>query len=187
MKTTSMRWPLVVHSRPFVVMAALLCGLLTPAPGAGPIAAQAKKQATRPAPITPPSWFEKVPVDEKNVVARGRAEAKDQQLAIDRAVLAARGDIAGVLEGRWKELTVDVRREGFSTAEPAWEPFTLKKSTIKKQRAFRRGKTWTAFVLVSIPKTSIPALLLERARGNQGWYSTVKESRAIRKLDTPSR
>jgi hypothetical protein len=132
----------------------------------------------------PPKWFQVIPQDSLNLVARGQAQSKDQQVAVDKAVAAARDSIVFATEGPWKELVRGIREEGIVAEEPVRGAVTLHGSKIKEQKVSKKKKTWTAFVLVSLPKSSIPSLLLERARSDPQWYALVKETRAVQDLET---
>ena len=63
----------------------------------------------------------------------------------------------------------------------------LLSSKTTKQKAVKSKKVWTAFVLVSFPKSSVPPLLLDRVRQNEQWYSQVKDSKSVRELESAVR
>ena len=148
--------------------------------------AQSEKAKKQSAPSKPPKWFEVIPEDQENLVARGRAESKDQQVALDKAVMAARDSIVLATEDPWNELVRAIRAEGIQAAEPARGAVTLHGSKIASQKISKRKKVWTAFVLVSLPKSSIPSLLLERVRSDSAWYALVKDTKAVQALETPA-
>lgn len=148
--------------------------------------AQADKAKKQTSSVKPPKWFAVIPPDQQNLVARGRAESKDQQVALDKAVMAARDSIVLATEVPWKELVRAIRAEGIHAAEPARGAVTLHGSKIESQKISKRKKVWTAFVLVSLPKSSIPPLLLERVRSDSVWYALVKDTKAVQALETPA-
>jgi len=145
---------------------------------------KAKKPAST---VKAPKWFEVIPKSDQNLVARGRADSKDQQIAVDKAVMAARDSIVFAIETPWKELVRRIREEGITAEEPERGAVTLHGSKIKEQKVSKKKKTWTAFVLVSLPKSSVPSLLLERARSDSQWYTLVKETKAVQDLETSVR
>lgn len=148
--------------------------------------AQSGKAKKPTATVKPPKWFEVIPQDQQNLVARGRAESKDQQVAVDKAVMAARDSIVFATEDPWRELVQAIRAEGIKAQEPPRGAVTLHGSKIEAQKISKRRKVWTAFVLVSLPKSSIPSLLLERVRSDSVWYALVKDTKAVQGLETPS-
>jgi len=148
--------------------------------------AQSEKAKKQTSSVKPPKWFEVVPEDQENLVARGRAESKDPQVALDKAVMAARDSVVLATEDPWKELVQAIRAEGIEAAEPARGAVTLHGSKIESQKTSKRKKVWTAFVLVSLPKSSIPSLLLERVRSDSVWYALVKDTKAVQALETPA-
>ena len=147
--------------------------------------AQSEKAKKQTAPVKPPKWFEVIPQDPQNLVARGRADSKDQQVALDMAVMAARDSLVLATEDPWRELVQAIRAEGIKAAEPPRGAVTLHGSKIESQKTSKRKKVWTAFVLVSLPKSSIPSLLLERVRSDSVWYALVKDTKAVQALETP--
>jgi hypothetical protein len=173
-----------LHTRSsvFLLLLSLIC---VTAPFA--LFAQTTKSAKPTSAVVPPKWYTNIPKDSVNLVTRGKGEAKDQQLAIDRAALAAREEIVAVIEKRWKELLQAIKNEGIVANEPQVESITLKGSKTTKQKAVKSKKVWTAFVLVSFPKSSVPPLLLDRVRQNEQWYSQVKNSKSVRELESAVR
>ncbi len=147
---------------------------------------QTRKGTKRTPPLVSPRWYDTLPSDASNLFARGRAESKDQQLAIDKAVMAAREEIALRCEEQWTTLLVSIRTEDASlpAADSGWGPVTLTKTRIRQQKAVRKGKTWTAFVIVSLPRSSLHSLLLERLHRDDRWYSQVKNSRAVLRFES---
>ncbi len=149
--------------------------------------AQSGKTKKSTSSVKPPKWFEVIPQDSLNLVTRGRAQSKDQQVAVDKAVAAARDSIVFATEVPWKELVRGIREEGITAEEPARGAVTLHGSKIKEQKVSKKKKTWTAFVLVSLPRSSIPSLLLERVQSDSQWYAQVRQTRAVQELEARSR
>jgi hypothetical protein len=173
-----------VHHILFLILV-FLAATCTVAPTG--LLAQSGKTKKSTSSVKPPKWFEVIPQDSLNLVARGRAQSKDQQVAVDKAVAAARDSMVFATEGPWKELVRGIREEGITAEEPARGAVTLHGSKIEEQKVSKRKKTWTAFVLVSLPNSSIPALLLERARSDSQWFDLVKDTRAVQELEARSR
>jgi hypothetical protein len=167
-----------------VIRTLLVVAICVALPSAVP--GQVSRTAGRAAPVTPPKWYPNPPTDSASLVARGQAKANDQQLAIDRAVLVARTDIALALQSRWKRLIQEIRAEGITASEPAWDPFVIKDCKTLKQQAVKRRKIWTAFVLVTLPTSSVSPLLMEKAQSDSRWYQLVRNTRAIARLSASS-
>jgi hypothetical protein len=148
--------------------------------------AQSAKTRKSTSSAKPPKWFAVIPQDSLNLLARGRAQSKDQQVAVDKAVAAARDSIVFATEGSWKELVREIRKEGITAEEPVRGAVTLRGSKIKEQKVSKRKKTWTAFVLVSLPRSSIPSLLLERVQSDSQWYALVRETKTVQELEARS-
>jgi hypothetical protein len=144
---------------------------------------QTARTSNRTSRITAPEWYLKVPADDSSLVSRGKADSKDQQVAVDKAATAARSRLADRIERRWKELLLAVQKEG--VAPPAWtvESVTLQGSTITMQKTYKRGRVWTAFVLVCLPKSSVRSVLVQRLHRDADWYSMVKDTKAVRAFE----
>jgi hypothetical protein len=133
--------------------------------------------------IKAPEWYLKVPSDDSSLVARGRADSKDQQVAVDKAATAARSGLADTLERRWKDLLLAIQKEG--AGPPAWtgDSVTLEGSTITTQKTYKRGRIWTAFVLVRLPESSVRSVLVQRLHRDADWYSMVKDTKPVRAFE----
>jgi hypothetical protein len=166
----------------FAVFLVANCTVVTPN-----LFAQSGKTKKPASTAKPPQWFQVIPQDEQNLLARGRGESKDQQVAVDKAVMAARDSIVFATDDFWNKLVHAIRTEGITSHEPARGAVTLHGSKIAEQKVSRQKKIWTAFVLVSLPKSSIPPLLLERVRSDSQWYVLVRDTRAVQDLETRSR
>ena len=133
-------------------------------------------RATR---VHPPEWFTNIPPDENRIVARGRGESRDEQIAVDKAVAAARSNLADTVDFRWQELVRATRHEVPDTTGATGGPVTLTGSTLSSQKTVRRGATWYAFVLVGLSKSSLREAVLERLHRDDRWYAKVKDTRAV--------
>jgi hypothetical protein len=91
---------------------------------------QTGKQMNRPSRVKAPEWYDKVPADDSTLVVRGRADLKDQQVAVDKAVATARSGLAATIDRRWKELLQAIQKEGLIAPERTEESVTLEGSTM---------------------------------------------------------
>lgn len=162
----------------FVVLIALVLGIS--------LASEAwSAQACRKTPsVKEPAWYVTPPKDKGNLISRGKAEASDMQLAIDEAVLAARGEFALKVESSWQELLDSLRKEMPNCGAPLQmsTEVALAGTKIRRQKAMKRGKIYAAYVLVSWPKASLAAALLARAQEDAEWYDEVKGTMVVRGL-----
>ena len=144
---------------------------------------QTGKPMNRPSRVKAPEWYDKVPADDSTLVVRGRADLKDQQVAVDKAVATARSGLAATIDRRWKELLQEIQKEGLIAPERIEESVTLEGSTMIMQKTSKRGRIWTAFVLVALPKSSVRTVLAERLHRDAEWYSKVKDTKAVRAFE----
>jgi hypothetical protein len=160
-----------------------ICGLMIGIEDAQ-VFAQSLKQTNRSGSITAPDWYDKVPPDSANLVARGKARSNDQQVAIDKAVAFARASLAKSIERKWADLLKAIQKESASRWQGKGESVTLIGSVPKMQKTVKRGRYYTAFVLVALPLESVHASLEQRLRSDMQWYSTVKDTKAVREFET---
>jgi hypothetical protein len=140
--------------------------------------AQSTKKPPR---IKEPAWFVALPKDKGNLMACGKAEARDMQLAIDKAVVAARGALASQVESSWQKFLEALRKEMPNCGTPILgsTEVALANTKIRQQKTVKRKKIYTAFVLVSWPNASLDAALLARAQEDAEWYGRVKGTKAV--------
>ena len=59
---------------------------------------------------------------------------------------------------------------------------TLTGTKIREQKTVKKGKKYTAFILISWPNASFDAAVLARAKEDAVWYDGVKEAKVIQGL-----
>jgi hypothetical protein len=143
--------------------------------------AQTGRKAPR---VKEPAWYVAPPEDKENLIARGKAEASDTQVAIDEAVFAARGEFARKVDSLWQELLDSLGKEMPNCGAPlqASTEVALAGTKVRQQKTMKRGKTFTAYVVVSWPKASLDAALFARAQEDVEWYNKVKGTMVVRGL-----
>jgi hypothetical protein len=172
--------------RRLVVMSLfLICSMPIIPSGAQP-AAQSSKQSSRSSAVTAPDWYDKVPPDSANLVAKGRARSNDQQVSLDKAVAIARASLAKSVEKKWLVLLQAIQKENGTRWVGEVESVTLVGSVPKMQKTVKRGKYWTAFVLVALPLESLHASIEQRLHSDARWYSAVKETKVVREFEAAS-
>jgi hypothetical protein len=143
--------------------------------------AQSKKKPSR---VKEPAWFTAPPKDTVNLIVRGKAEAPDMQLAIDKAGVAARGDLASKVDSSWQKVLGALGKEMPECGRPSQSSteVTLTGTKIREQKTVKKGKKYTAYVLISWPNASFAAALLARAKEDTVWYDSVKDAKVIQGL-----
>jgi hypothetical protein len=159
----------------------ILCG--PPIPGAA-VRAQQKSVAV-------PSWYSKLPHEPRVLYAKATATSKDKQLAIDKALHDARMDLGRMVQGRVDSIRRSAEKE-IALERDAAERYTkaaeqisvsLKGSRIKNQKQSRKGKTWTAFVVVELPVGAMSDALVRAVRDDGVLSPTFGPTQAFRTLD----
>jgi hypothetical protein len=140
---------------------------------------QSTTQSKRSSGVIAPVWYNDPPSRGDTLIARGKGKSNDQQVAIDKAVMEARSSLARSIDHRWEVLLEEIEKEGGAHLEWTPAPVTLTGSTPILQKVFRRGKTWTAFILVGLPESSVRIVLLERLRRDVKWYEGVRNTEAV--------
>jgi hypothetical protein len=145
---------------------------------------QSTKQGSPVTTVKTPEWFTTVPIDSGHVTARGQGRSRDRQVAYDKAVAEARRRIADMVMRRRKALLLAIETESGSLREKRAEPVTLTGSTPTKQSLIRRGRMWTAYVLMSVTEKSIHESILSWLHNDAGWYGEVKGTKALQEFET---
>ena len=170
-------------SRSFRVLVLSLIGITMAFPQTfGQVPGRVKPGAS----ARPPDWYSVPPAPRDTLIARGRGRSHDEQVAVDKAVAEARSALARSIDHRWKELLRSIEREVGVHRKWTPEPVTLASSVPILQKAVKRGNTWTAYVIVAMPEESARAVLQARLHRDATWYETVRNTQAVRMLETPS-
>ncbi len=167
------------HLRPALV---LVLAVLAAAPMCG----QVSRKPARVPKERVPAWWSTVPKVKKVAFIRAKAQSADKQMAIDKAAAGARGDVAASAEARWKELVQAIAAEDPQLpAAPSTDSTAILRGTrIAKQAAFRTKTLWTGFVLLEYPAQLVHEVLLQRLHASPEWYTHVKDTRAVRALES---
>jgi hypothetical protein len=145
--------------------------------------AQSLRQSKRTSGVGAPDWYNVPPSVPDTLIARGKGKSNDQQVAIDKAIFDARSSLAHSIDHRWEILLRTIQNEGGGTLAWTSEPVTLAGSTLRMQKVFKRGRTWTAYVLVAVPEGSLRTVLLQRLHRDAQWYEGVRNTNAVRELE----
>jgi hypothetical protein len=156
--------------------------------GSGPQAfGQTTRRESSIIPAGAPEWYERVPTDSTGLIARGTGKSKDQQVAIDKAIAGARRTLAIWVNRRWRALVEAIAKESGLHADVNTKSITLIASTVLKQSAVKRGKLWTAFVLVFLPESSIRRALDRRLHENAEWFSQIQGTKTAIEFEASAR
>ena len=146
---------------------------------------QSSRQSKRTSGAAAPDWYNDPPSVPDTLIARGKGKSNDQQVAIDKAIFEARSSLAHSIDHRWEILLRAIKEEGGPLLAWTQEPVVLGGSTLRLQKVFKRGRTWTAYVLVALPEGSVRAVLLQRLQRDEQWYEGVRNTSAVRALESP--
>jgi hypothetical protein len=170
-------------SFPFVAMLGAIFFISIAAGENHPAFAQSAKRKVVPPKEKVPAWWSTLPRSETETFFRGKGESKDQQLAIDKAAMEARTGLANEIRRQWGELIASANGEGVTPPPSAkTDQIPVHDSKIAKQSASKKGKMWTAYVLVSYPRTEIDRSLLELARADEAWYRQASNTPGVKRL-----
>jgi hypothetical protein len=140
---------------------------------------------------SPPSWYSKPAANPQVLVAKASAASKDKQLAIDKAVHDARVELGQMVRSRIDSIRRSAEREAALDKEGT-QRYTqagsnivtvLKGSRVRNQRQIRKGKVWTAFVVVEIPLGATSAALLAAVKDDALLTQTFGPTQAFRALE----
>jgi hypothetical protein len=142
-------------------------------------------------PPAPPSWYSKPKMDPQYLIARASATSKDKQLAIDKALHDARVDLGKNVQARFdsvrrateREASLDL--EGTERYQKAGEKIAadLKGSRVRNQKASKKGKSWTAFVVMEIPVGATSDALVREVKDDPLLVPTLGPTQAFHSLE----
>lgn len=185
-----------------VLSALLLSACASPKPGTPEAAAQQEKemreQAVKAAKSTvdeAPKWFAQPPVDATAIFATGTANSSDMQMAMDRAMLTAKRELANQLNARlsskMKEFVNEVGGANDAQLNRQVEIATQNVVTDVNLAGFRRedakvvaqGPQFRAYVLLRYPLGDANRILLNQVKKNSQIEAKVRASKAFQELE----
>ena len=125
-----------------------------------------------------PNWFLEPPVEEEALYSTGVARSSDMQMGMDRAMLAAKRDLAGQINNRlsskMKEFVSEVGQGGNTALNREVSTITKNVVTEVNLAGYRRtkskmvseGKNYRVFVLLRYPIDETNRMLFEQINGN---------------------
>ena len=179
-----------------------LAACSTPKPGTPEAAAvqekEIREQAAKAAKSTveeAPKWMVQPPVDATAIFATGTANSADMQMAIDRANLAAKRELANQLNARlsskMKEFVNEVGGANDAQLNRQVEIATQNVVTDVNLAGFRRedskvvaqGPQFRAYVLLRYPLGDANRILLNQVKKNSQIEAKVRASKAFQELE----
>jgi hypothetical protein len=141
-----------------------------------------------------PEWYTNIPQDPNFFFAVNTATSQDMQLASDKAVVAARAEIArqtGVkISGIQKRFDQEVGisensqlMQQFAQATKTVVSESLSGSRIKNQKPCKDGATWRSYVLVEYPIGAANQALLGQIKANDLMRTQFEATKAYKELD----
>ena len=142
-----------------------------------------------------PNWFLEPPVEEEALYSTGVARSSDMQMGMDRAMLAAKRDLAGQINNRlsskMKEFVSEVGQGGNTALNREVSTITKNVVTEVNLAGYRRtkskmvseGKNYRVFVLLRYPIDETNRMLFEQINGNNKIKSVVETSKAFQDLE----
>lgn len=141
-----------------------------------------------------PSWFNKVPSDPNYLFATASANSRDLQIAIDKAQLAGRQQLASQFEVKFSGLQKRFQEEvGVADSSELLDQFTqsykavvstvLNGTRAKEQEVKPDGPIYRAYVLMEMPIGPANAMLMQKIKQNQQMYTRFRATQAFQDLD----
>lgn len=141
-----------------------------------------------------PDWFTNTPQDPNYLFAATTASSRDLQIAIDKAVQAARVEIGRQtdvrIQGIQKRFDEEVGigddaelLQSFTAASKTVVSTSLAGSRISKQKQSKDGNLWRAYVLVEYPIGAANEALMQAIKKSQQMYTRFRATEAFKDLD----
>ena len=141
-----------------------------------------------------PDWYNNHPQDPNYFYAANTATSQDLQLAVDKATTAGRTEIGRMVETKVSDLQKKFDEEtGVGKDAQLLQQFTeagktvvstsLSGSQIAKQKQFKDGDIWRAYVLVQYPVGAANEALQQQIKNNEQMYTRFRASQTFKDLD----
>ena len=141
-----------------------------------------------------PEWYTNIPTDPNYLFAVASATSQDMQLAIDKAVVNARTDIARQTEVKVSGVQKRFDEEAgmgensqlmqqFTQANKTVVSASLTGSRVRSQKMSKDGTIWRGYVLMEYPIGAASQALLNQIGGNNLMYTQFKATQAYKDLD----
>ena len=190
-------------SLPLVLAGFVLAGCSsTPEPGspAAYLASQQRQQEMRTATVAgtveeAPSWYSSPPKDDTSLYGPGTATSVDLQLAIEKAVLAGKRDIADRLGGVVSAKLNEFMRESGSAEDAKAGTVTERVSksvvtgvnlsgySVTEKKSVALAGQYRAWVLVQYPLGEANRIMVDRIHHDEALNRSLRSSQAFKELE----
>jgi hypothetical protein len=179
----------------FVSLFLLTLVLLMGCGGSAPPAANTTPTPPPPQNLNLPDWFINIPQDPNFLFSAKSDQSMKMQTAIDKAVLAARQDIATQVDVRITSLQKKFEEEtGFGKDAQMLSQYTSAAKAVaqtslsgskerKKDVRQNPDGTWTAFVLVEYPVGAAQEAMRDQIRKNEQMYTRFRATQTYNDMD----
>jgi hypothetical protein len=143
---------------------------------------------------TIPPWYPKPASDANYFLAANTAVSRDMQLAVDKAAVGGRTEVARQVEvkvmGLQKKFDEEVGlpKDGqlltqFTQASKTVVSTSLSGSRIMEQKIVKEGDGWRAYVLVGYPIGAASEALMKQISKNNNMYTRFRSSEVFKEMD----
>jgi len=141
-----------------------------------------------------PDWYSNVPADPNYLYAVNTSTSKDMQLAVDKALQAARTELGRQVEVKVNALQKRFQEEtGIGDDAQLLDQFTQASKTVvstslsgskeKLKKIVKDGNNWRAYVLVEYPLGAAQEALREQIKKNEQLFTRFRASQTYQELD----
>ncbi|MBI2429441.1 MAG: hypothetical protein HYV29_11730 [Ignavibacteriales bacterium] len=141
-----------------------------------------------------PEWYSNVPGDPNYLYAVNTSTSKDMQLAVDKALQAARTEVGRQVEVKINALQKRFQEEtGIGDDAQLLDQFTAASKTVvstslsgskeKQKKIVKDGNNWRAYVLIEYPLGAAQEALREQIKKNEQLYTRFRASQTYKELD----
>lgn len=141
-----------------------------------------------------PEWYSNVPADPNFLYAVNTSTSKDMQLAVDKALQAARTEVGRQVEVKVNALQKRFQEEtGIGDDAQLLDQFTQASKTVvstslsgskeKQKKIVKDGNNWRAYVLIEYPLGAAQEALREQIKKNEQLYTRFRASQTYKELD----
>lgn len=141
-----------------------------------------------------PKWFLNPPEDPSYLFGTGSATSRSMQMAVDKASMTARQNIASALETNFDGLTKQFQEETgtgedseilsqFTQAQKAVVTEVLNGVSTEEREIFRERGIYRSYILMSMPIGRAATELLERVKQNRAMYTRFRATQSYDELE----
>ena len=166
---------------------AAACGSANPQPDLAPDPSRTTVKAA-------PAWYLSPPRDPDYLLSAATATSRDLQVAIDKARLAARAELATQMESKMEGLGKRFAEEGseplasvlmqqYSATTKSIVSTVLTGSRPRQQVVDTQGEIYRAYVLMEVPIGTANTALMQKLKQNQAMVTKFRATAAFKELE----